>query len=69
MYNSLFCSSIHNDNVVRKYTTASMKFSAVCVLLLVPLTEVYSSFRFTGNVVQVVNAVDLGEHLEWVYGE
>jgi len=62
VYNSLFCSGIHNDNVVvRKYTTASMKLSAVCVLLLMPLAEVCSGFRFTGNV-QVVNAVDLGEH-------
>jgi len=46
---------------IRKYTTAGMKFSAVCVLLLVPFAEM-CSFRFTGNVVQVVNAVDLGEH-------
>ena len=62
MYNSLFCSGIHNDNVViRKYTTASRKLCAV-LLLFVPLAEVCSSFRFTGNVVQVVNAVDLGEH-------
>lgn len=47
--------------VIRKYTVASMKLSAVSVLLLVPLAEV-CSFRFTGNIVQVVNAVDLGEH-------
>jgi hypothetical protein len=47
--------------VIRKYTVGSMKLSAVSVLLLVPFAEMYS-FSFTGSVVQVVNAVDLGEH-------
>ena len=62
MYSSLFCSGIHSDNVViRKCTTANMKLSAICVLILVPLCVV-CTFRFTGNIVQVVNAVVLGEH-------
>jgi hypothetical protein len=61
VYKPLIFSGIHFDSVViKKFTTAHMKVSAVCVLLQVPCTEVYS-FRSTGNAVQGVNAVDLGE--------